>query len=454
MNNIPDNKRLSWENALKFFLAVFFFLFPWPTVWLYMEQAFNGQKWEYGTLGFYLSEILIWLIFVCFFFLFMKKLARRGKKKFSFTADRLLALAAFLFVAYGAASVFWAIDLSLALRHALYVIEGFLLFFILLIGPMSWINQMKWFAIGSVVPSILGIGQFLSQSTFSFKWLGLVSHPVWELGSSVVGSAQVGRWLRAYGSFSHPNMFGGYLVVALLFTGILIYSVKIERHRAALLGVYLLQLTALFFTFSRAAWISFAILTICLVVVGIQRFSAQAKKRFTFYIAIVLIMISILFGLYHSLVRVRTLADSRAERLSISQRIDGYGRAFVIFGDNAMLGTGIGNYTLALYRYWPGEPGWAYQPVHNTVLLLIVELGLVGYALFVFLLLSMYLFNLSYSRQREQSIKILLFLTILLSPILIVSLLDHYLFSSFFGIILCAIYLSIIIRIIPQSLHN
>ena len=128
--------------------------------------------------------------------------------KFKMTKDRVFVLAVLSLISYLLLSLIWSADKSLALQQSLHILEAFLLFFILLLGPLKKEEAIKWLVFGSILPCVLGIWQFLSQSTLASPWLGLASHPAWQGGTSVVASETIGRWLRAYGPFSHPNVFG------------------------------------------------------------------------------------------------------------------------------------------------------------------------------------------------------------------------------------------------------
>ena len=61
-------------------------------------------------------------------------------------------------------------------------------------------------------------------------------------------------------------------------------------------------------------------------------------------------------------------------------------KAKEIIKDNWLIGVGIGNYTFALRAKYPEIKVWELQPVHNTYLLILAELGVVGF-LFLLLLL-------------------------------------------------------------------
>jgi len=70
------------------------------------------------------------------------------------------------------------------------------------------------FVVAMGVQAVIGIVQFLTQAIPASTLLGIASHAAWVRGDAVV-EAMDGRWLRAYGGFPHPNVFGTALLVAL-----------------------------------------------------------------------------------------------------------------------------------------------------------------------------------------------------------------------------------------------
>ena len=51
---------------INYLLLLFLFLLPWQTRLIWHEGKLNGGHWEYGTLSFFVVEILLWLVVVFF----------------------------------------------------------------------------------------------------------------------------------------------------------------------------------------------------------------------------------------------------------------------------------------------------------------------------------------------------------------------------------------------------
>jgi hypothetical protein len=419
-------------------------LLPWQTIWIIEERFLNGAKWEYATIGFYTTEALLWFVFFLFMIWHLKQVRIQMKReKFYWSKDRIFILSCLLFIVYGFLSVFSAPDVVVAFQHAFYILEGFLLFFMLAIGPLSLKEAVKWFVLGAVVQSILGIWQFLFQSTIASAWFGLAAHPAYEAGTSIVSSPEVGRWLRAYGAFSHPNVFGGYLVISLTATLVFWRDTKRSWMTALRPGLFIIQTAVLFFTFSRSAWIAFFV-----CVCTYSFFIFRQKKIWNedrWVLAVSFVGIAILSAVYFPLIQTRFFGESFHEVRSTTERVVGYTEAVEILRDKPFFGVGAGNYTAVAYALHPDRPGWEYQPVHNVPLLFLVEFGLAGLLLLLVIMFSFLRFVGSDVKKHKAFF--LLFPTFLL-PLL---LFDHYLLSSYIGLLLSAVFFGFFVRFVQTE---
>jgi O-antigen ligase len=430
-------QKIHIEYILAWLLRLFLFVLPWPTIWLYREVYINGYKWEYGTLGFYATEGLLWVSVVLFLIWFFKKRQLEIKNwKLEISKDRVFVASVLLFTVYVLLSSFWAIDHDIAWQQGIHIMEACLLFFMLSLGPLRAKSVAKWFVGGMAVQSVLALYQFLTQSTFAFKWLGLVSHAGESGGSSVIVN-ESGRWLRAYGAFSHPNVLGGFLVVSI---GILLVLKYIHSDKFpfwVLQGVLAVQLVALFFTGSRSAWLSVAMMI--LVYVFVYFHSSFKRKKSLVQDVLVLVLLPLIFiGIFFPLVQTRLFGGSVYEVRSITERVDGYGEAYALFLGHPFFGVGAGNYTAAVYLKNSDMPGWVYQPVHAVPLLVLVELGLFGVGLLLLLFL-LYIYVFVSHRFKTY----MFFCVILFFPLLAF---DHYFYSSYQGLMLFSIVLSFLSR--------
>lgn len=325
-----------------------------------------------------------------------------------------------------------------------------ILFLMLYVGPIKFKQAANWFIAGATIQSLLGIWQFLSQSTFAFTWLGLVEHPVHLAGTSIISSPDIGRWLRAYGALPHPNIFGGYLVISIILTVFLLlkktgtcYSGGVKTLLLYYLTL-LLQVTALFFTFSRSTWLAFVLGLFVFAIVQNKKFkTAEEKRSFYLPVACALFLIATLTTMLWPIVNTRFAHQSTNEIISTTERIDGYEAAWSRFTQNPWFGIGAGNFTFAMLDKNSTLSGWQLQPPHNALLLLLVELGFFGLLLFLITVITFVRHLTSLVNNKINYWKTIIGFLIPLIPIIF---LDHYIFSSFTGLLLATLYPALIVK--------
>ena len=444
INGKKHTKNMPFEKILKFLIGLFLFLLPWQTIWIFREVFVGGVKREYLTLGFYATEVLLWIVIMMFIAWYWKNYKLQiTNYKFRMTKDRVFVLSVLSLISYLLLSLIWSSDKSLVLQQSLHILEAFLLFFILWLGPLKKEEAIKWLVLGSILPCVLGIWQFLAQSTFASTWLGLALHPTWQGGTSVVASETIGRWLRAYGPFSHPNVFGGYLAIVLL----LYCSIVKEEKRWLQLITYNLLLTTLFFTFSRSAWI--------VVFIGllVYWFTVKNEKKWLQLTTYNLLLTIFLATLFFPLVQTRLTGNSISESHSITDRVSGYSDAWKLFKQHPVLGVGAGNYAIALWHSDKWRSVWEIQPAHNAAVLFVVEGGVIGVALFVFVLIS-------FVKLIIQTTKHKFYYGLCYLGFVFLALFDHYLYSSYIGLMLSSLFFALISRrngentVSPQLIHR
>lgn len=442
---------------IQYLLYLFIFLLPWQTRWMYYEGFTEAQTWSlYGT------EILIWLIIVLvaiYTIKLKKSQIPNSKIQINFKSQILkfkTVSIIVVFLIWTVLSLIWAVNFDQAIYWFVKILSGILLLMILRIIPFDKIKLMWAVVAGAVLQSPLAIYQVAAQSVFSNKWLGMAGKAACDLGVSVVEFGGE-RLLRAYGSFPHPNILAGYLVVSLLMTLMLyLHYVKSNKLKIACLACSVLILIGLFLTFSRGAWIGFVI---GLILFWIFNYRENFKSLFNFTI-ITLLTIVILINIFYQPFITRLNGEERLEIKSTQERVSLYDQGFEIIKENWLLGVGIGNYSLVLQEKYPSLESWDYQPVHNLYLMVLAELGIIGLLLLVGVLYSCYkipnpqiqisppeadLFEAENNIQITNSKLILIIL-------LVIGLFDHYLWTLWPGIML--FWLVAGVALTPGKLNN
>lgn len=427
---------------LRLLIKTYLFILPWQTVWIVRERYLNGYKWQYGTEQFFLAEAIAWLVFLVFFWWFGKKALRASREKkikFSWSPDRVFILFVLIFLLYSFLSIVWSPSQEISWQQSFRLLEAALLFFVIQLGPVSKKEIISWLLLGSIFPAILGIAQFGAQATWSASWLGLSAHLPSEAGTAIVSGA--GRWLRAYGPFAHPNIFGGYLATALILLFYFISDNPITKSGwKIVLSLFTIIVSgALFFSFSRSAM---AMLVVAIAIfVGFGLRQKTLTKDFVIYLSMPILIFLIGGIIYSPLVKTRLAGIAVSETTSIQERVSGYVEAGQMIAKDPWLGAGSGNFTVAAYLLDKTRPGWEYQPTHNVALLYTAELGLVGVIIFCGLSASFVGYFLTVKSKENGYLE--LFLLIPLIPVLAV---DHYFWSLTVGLSILSIYIGIILR--------
>lgn len=396
----------------RYLIYCLFFLLPWQTKLILRQSTLNGGVWEYGLVAVYATEIFLWLLSLFFLVSGGWKQIKLNKKQKWFTV--LVGL--FLLVNF-----FVAKDKMIFVQQLIHLLEAsWLVWLVRKIKPDFRFLCLS-FGMGLLIQAGLGIAQFLTQTTWANRWFGLTLHNPAVAGSSILENWG-GRWLRAYGGLTHPNVLGGYLVLGIILGLIfLAFFLKPQKIRLAVLIGEGILTTALFFTFSRSAGLSLIVGLVSVIIISRPRLLAEWKKIIP-SLGLIIILLGSLTWIFQPLVFGRVTGEGRLEQQSVTERLNSYEEVQQIIKNNFWLGVGLGNYTLAVYQQtdFLRQP-WDYQPIHNTFVLLLAEVGLAGCLMFLFFGYKFYHLNYSW------------FLFLL--PLF---LLDHYFWSSLSGLWLLA----------------
>jgi hypothetical protein len=453
--------KININRIIEYIVYAFAFFLPLQTRWIIKEGMLSGGAWEYGTYSLYFTDILLIFLFILVGGQFLKKETDFKKNDLIFKNKYFLIFFG-IFLLASFFSIFVSTDKMLAGYIFLRILSGVFIFSVVSRFNFNKFYLLVSFITGAALQAILGIWQFLSQSSFANKWLGLALHDPWDLGVSVVETLQGERWLRAYGSLDHPNILGGLIVVSILillslvlqnsefkifnfhpfgykqfsiFKQIPIFKSKTFQFFSFFI-FYFLFLASLFFTFSRAAWVALVLgVVLLLELLFFSRKLFQPKGLFMILMSGGA-LIFILFNLYGNLASARLSGDSRLELKSYDERINALNDFEGLIRSNWLLGAGLGNYGLALYQMDPGKSVWRYQPVHIAFLLVWEEIGVLGFLGYLGLL--GWLGYILIVRKNYFSVSILLSLIILMLG-------DHWLWSNHFGVLFFWFILGIIL---------
>ncbi len=410
-----------------YLLAALVILAPFGTRYVFHWGGIAGASSEYGTISLWASQILVMVYVLA---VFISSADWKKQISWSSTPTRLLGL----FVGLVYLSGLFATNQLDSLQHADWIILVVALILAIKVHQPHPNLIPGSLVAGSIIQSAFIFYQAITQQVLASTWLGVAAHLPAELGTSVVVSEST-RWLRAYGTFAHPNLAGFYLAVALL-AGIILYS-RLSTPRIKLVLLIFLDLitVALILTFSRTAWLSAAFGLGVLLWLHLKNFQKSdhnilnLQKLLPFFTVFATAAVAIILA--WPLVHTRATATGQLEQQSINERSTYTQDAINLIKHHPLIGVGPGQMPAAIHdQIDPHRDGWSYQPVHNIPLLLLAELGTISVAILIFILFHFL-----------KTIPLLNpFIFLLIPPLL----LDHYLWSFWPGILLSAVLIAII----------
>ncbi len=278
-------------------------------------------------------------------------------------------------------------------------------------------------AIGVIFESLLALFQFAKQGSVGgvFYFLG---ERLFALGTAGIANASLDGELvlRPYGTFPHPNVLAGYLVVALTFIVFSFVNKEKPWLRMLFFTSFVIGTFALLFSMSRIAivlWMAF--LSIALL--------ARVRKKIHM-IALALIVIGLFLGTYALFPNlVYRFSQTSLREESLQQRNELIHSAAIMIDERTKFGVGLGNFLPVLGAIQkPLSFGLYLQPVHNILLLVAAETGVVGFIFFTGFLVA----TLMKSRKHLS-----LFLMIL--SVVVLGFFDHYFLTLQQGQLLLAL---------------
>lgn len=244
-----------------------------------------------------------------------------------------------------------------------------------------WI--LMFILIGLFLESSIAVLQYVTGSTLGLKVLGGRA----EADISRIGADAVYRVSGTLGGVNELALYFNFMMplpFALVLSGIH------WRYRFLALGIFILGSMGLFFTYSRAGWLCYAL---SLAIVFFLRLLA-ANLKFRTYLMVIIVLV---FGIAGSVIlgtnnpiRNRLTADDKG---SAYVRIPLMQVAFNMIQAHPVLGVGLNNYCEVHTRYDDTTENVTSHfplPVHNMYLQLTAETGIPSLLILLGLLFSIY----------------------------------------------------------------
>lgn len=216
-----------------------------------------------------------------------------------------------------------------------------------------------------LIQSLVGFLQFYYGHSLGLHFLGESNLVKGMLGTSFINLNEI-LFLRAYGTFPHPNILAGFCLAVLFFAIANIKKTKINILTSILATILI------FFTFSRIV----ILLTVLLWVGFLIKKGLEKNKDIK------------IFTIY-PIFLTRFLNLFLENDGSVTDRVELLKTAREILRNYPYIGIGVGNFVRGI-DYYPVYTAGGFlllQPVHNVFLLLLAEYGMIfGIPLIVLIL--------------------------------------------------------------------
>jgi O-antigen ligase len=527
MKNAKENLSWLWRNAEKVLIVTFFLTFTLNIrkVFLTPYSFLNGGFNEYMTMSFSWADLLI----LTTIFIYTIKYAlrqvinpyygldhERAFGKLSKNVSRLprtiitcycqyikpiiskivIVMARgetfylFMFLAWVGLSIFWSQYRPIAAYRFLIFIEITFFAFI----ALKSLNQPKWLSLAffaiilnGLFQSLLGIAQFIHNGSLGIRFLGESI-----VGPNIDGVAKIlidgEKHIRAYGTFQHPNILAGFLLVPLF----MIISNSVQRKLAltssrpspcqgegddnspllykerdgvrcdnvphetflgfiprwVLFAILFITGLGFFLTFSRSAFLGFFIgLVIYFVGVAHMRpLHRISKDNFKLLISLITALIFIIILL---LANTSFFSNQSLQERTLYQNV-----SCETILKHPLAGVGIGQFVMNEYRSHQSLESWQYQPVHNTYLLAFSELGITGLIFFLLWIFSIVKWGIGKNGNTDLLHSLLLtilYIYCIISSFLFLAFFDHYFWDIKIGTLIFVLPFVLILALAANS---
>ncbi len=379
----------SLHTAARLSFGLLLFTSPLALEWNWLEQRAESlwPGFGFNDLRFYASDVFL-LLTLAFWLLALVvrlRLPRLGPWFLTLPIFGLLALS-WLGVETGIEAL---VTLHATLRFTL--LFGLYLFLVNEHLPLVWVAVPL--AVGILVEAAIGVAQFIVQGSLGLDVFGERVLDPQVIGASIVRLGDL-RVLRAYGLTVHPNILGGFIAFALV---LLLGSYLAARSswRFALLLPLALGSVGLLMSFSRAATLGFLAGAALLGLLLMVRPRVNAARLMDLALASMVVIGTVALPAFgnQALLAQRvgednSFADNPGEQRSLDERSALVASTLRILNQRALTGVGNGALPLAMQQLDPQfDPRYDYQPAHLAPLDATAELGVLGGALWVWLML-------------------------------------------------------------------
>lgn len=223
--------------------------------------------------------------------------------------------------------------------------------------------------LGVIPLAVIGFAEVGIGRSLGFQWIGEWSFTKLAPG---IANIMIGDYelLRPYATFPHPNVYG-----AIMGGSVLLWFTRTDKawegYRRYIVGILIL---GVILSFSRTVWLGLIGAGAYLYWCNRRMVDTYLEKDTKLTVAVALAGTGMIVLLLFRFAALQTW-----DNLSIMRRLELNAVAVDLLFDRPWIGTGPNQFVVGIDNYWQDREGVRYvQPVHNTPLLMMVELGIIG----------------------------------------------------------------------------
>lgn len=378
-----DGKEFWWSNPNKISLLLFYLLI------LFLPTQFGKHFWpnfasiaglrvDYLSPTIYFTDILLILIFILSLKQTVFAIFNNYKKHFFYFLLFILFLSIGVSISKNPLSGVYGIVKFLELAYLS-------LFIYINSSKLDLKKVLIFFGIAVLFESAVAFVQYFNQGSLNniFYFLGERSYS--QNTPGIANASINGKlFLRPYGTFSHPNVLGGFIVLSLSLFALFMNKL----NKAFLIIIFIVGTLALFLTLSRTAIFAFIFFAVSFFLLSVYEKYKKGKLKSAYLLAVPLVVIGVtlLFIIFSTNPLIQRLTHLNLNDLSLAQRTKLINASLQMIKENPIFGVGINNFLNNLPNSF-SYPSLL-QPAHNIFLLAFSQTGLLGFFILISILLK------------------------------------------------------------------
>ncbi len=412
----PSRASIFFFYLLILFLPTQFGKHFWPTA-----AFINGLRIDYLSPTIYLTDIFIIFIFLFSGKQIIFKILKSHKEKL------LVFLTFILFIILG---IIFSKNIAAGIYGLIKLLEfSFLGVFIFINHKTISLNKiLTILSVGIIFETALAVLQYFNIGSLEGLFYFLGERKFNSATPGIANASIAGELiLRPYGTFSHPNLLGGYIAICLSLLPTLARKINTSFILVITVGII-----GVFISFSRTAIVALIIFLISFFLISVYEKYKKGKLnqvlvKQNMFIIMVLVLTASLFSFNQFSERF----NIEFQNESVIYRTKLLNQSLEMIQQNPFLGVGINNFFNNLDKTF-NSPSLL-QPVHNIFLLTFSELGIIGFLCLIFILFKSF---------KKNAFNLIVILTII-----ILGSFDHYLLTIQQGQLMLTIAISLLLSV-------